>query len=398
MTFRSPESSPPRGVAPGIRAALAWALLPIVMHLGTGGARLHASESSQLEEVRSTIRSLEAELETLESRSADTREQQERLETELRLAEARVHELELILTSSRDEAAELRDQAAALADELDSRRELLRWHLEMMALMGQPGPLQLLYDAVRGGELDQAIGTISVLTAGQLRLLEEYRGLREERSSRLAGLSRVLEGAQREARQLLARRRELETVRERVGEELGRLERRERTARNRLADLKEREQALERLLAVVTARTRLTGNEDIRRYRGALPWPAESRIVMTFGRHYLPKYATYTVCNGLRLSLESGAEVGAVFPGVVAYARHFKGYGNMVVIDHGHDVYSLAAGLATIHVRLDQRVEMGTTLGLAPPPDEDGNLYLEIRVGDTPQDPRRWLQLTKGQS
>jgi hypothetical protein len=36
---------------------------------------------------------------------------------------------------------------------------------------------------------------------------------------------------------------------------------------------------------------------------------------------------------------------------------------------------------------------MGLRLGLAAPPSDDGNLYVEIRVGEEPQDPRRWLQL-----
>ncbi len=103
------------------------------------------------------------------------------------------------------------------------------------------------------------------------------------------------------------------------------------------------------------------------------------------------------MCNGLRFDAPSGVEVTAVFPGEVAYARFFKGYGNMVVIDHGHDVYSLVAGLATIHVRVNQRVDMGLRLGLASPPTEDGNIYFEIRVGKKPQDPRRWLQL-RGES
>ena len=70
-----------------------------------------------------------------------------------------------------------------------------------------------------------------------------------------------------------------------------------------------------------------------------------------------------------------------------------KNLANMVVIDHGQNVYSLAAGLATIHVRVNQRVDMGLRLGLASPPSEEGNTYFEIRVGKKPQDPLRWLQL-----
>jgi septal ring factor EnvC (AmiA/AmiB activator) len=121
-------------------------------------------------------------------------------------------------------------------------------------------------------------------------------------------------------------------------------------------------------------------------------------VVQGFGRQRQPKYDTYTVCNGLRFAAPSGSEVSAVFSGVVAYAAHFKGYGNMVVLDHGNDVYSLVAGLATIHVRVDQRVTMGMRLGLASPPVEGGNVYLELRVAKKPEDPRRWLQLKGGSS
>jgi septal ring factor EnvC (AmiA/AmiB activator) len=67
----------------------------------------------------------------------------------------------------------------------------------------------------------------------------------------------------------------------------------------------------------------------------------------------------------------------------------------MVVIDHGNDVYSLVAGLATIHVRVNQRVEMGLRLGLASPPSDNGNVYFEIRVGKKPEDPARWIQLAR---
>ena len=208
----------------------------------------------------------------------------------------------------------------------------------------------------------------------------------------------MLSEARTEARDLVARRRELGEVRERVDEELDQLERRQRVTTNRLDEMRQREKALAQLMTVVASQERITTREDIRRFRGALPWPAEGDVVRTFGRHYLPKYATYTLCNGLRLNVQSGSEIGAVFAGVVAYAQHFKGYGNMVVVDHGHDVYSLVAGLAAIHVRLDQRVSMGMTLGVAPPPTADGNLYVEIRVDKTPQDPRRWLQLVEGRS
>jgi len=350
----------------------------------------------QLDAVRSRIRLLEERLARLDAESANVARESEQLGAELELAEAKVTENELLLESSRAEADRLRREVAGLADDLVTRRELVQKHLEMAVLLGGPGPMQLLFDAARGGDLEQAVSTVAVLTAAQVRLLQEYDVLTERHTQRLADLSVILDRAEGESRSLQARRFELEATRARVEERMRTIQRNQRTTGTHLADLKQREQALARLMEVLSSRNRLTGKEDIRRYRGALPWPVDGKVVQTFGRHYLPKYSTYTVCNGHRYSAPGGAPVRAVFPGVVAFAQHFKGYGNMVVVDHGSDVYSLVAGLATIHVRLDQRVSMGSQLGLASPPSEEGNVYFEIRGGEEPQDPRRWLQLAEG--
>ncbi len=347
----------------------------------------------QLESVRSRITELESRLAALTAASADVGRERERLAAERELAEARVHENELVLVGAKEELERIRSEVDRLAASLASRREVLKRHLEMVELLGRPGPLQLMFDAAGHGDLERAVTTVAVLTAGQARLLQEYSELRVEHATRLAALSQILEEVKREAGELARRRQELERTRRRVDARLATLTRSRNAADQELADLRERAAGLERLMGVLAERERFTGSDDIRRYRGALPWPAQARVVRGFGRHYLPKYATYTVCNGLRLDVGSGAPVKAVFPGVVAFARHFKGYGNMVVVDHGRGVYSLVAGLATIHVRVGQRVSMGSRLGLAAPPAEDGNLYFEIRVAEKPHDPRRWLQL-----
>jgi septal ring factor EnvC (AmiA/AmiB activator) len=373
------------------------AVFCLLLLLMTTSGPANTPPDSQLETVRSRIGALERRLGQLEAASADAAQERERLSAELELARARVRENELRLQQSRVEVEQIRQDVALLAEELSARREVLRSHLEMVALLGRPGPLQLMFDVARHGDLEQAVATVAVLTAGQVRLLEEYNDLRARHAARLAALSQIVQYAQQEARDLSLRRADLERTRERVETRLRELQRSQTATGVRLADLREREQALERLMGVLASRERITGRDDIRRYRGALPWPTKGDVVRSFGRHYLPKYTTYTVCNGLRFEAESGAAVRSVFPGVVAFARHFKGYGNMVVVDHGHDVYSLVAGLATIHVRLNQSVTMGLQLGLAAPPTEDGNVYFEIRVGEAPQDPRRWLQLEEAE-
>jgi len=368
------------------------------MSIGPGPSDASSPTDTQLAAVRDRIGQLELRLGRLAAEAESVERERERLDAQLELADARVQEVELLLDRTGEEAARLREEAAGLAAELDGRREILDRHLEIMAVLGRPGPMQLLFDAYRGGDLEQALGTVSVLTAGQVQLVAEYRELRRELDSRLSELSRTLGQATEEARNLEARRVELESVRREVALRLDGLERSRRSAGAWLEDLREREAALERLVGVLSDKQRFTGSEDIRSFRGALPWPVEGQVAQGFGRQKLEKYSAYTICNGLRFDSPISAPVSAVFPGVVAFARHFKGYGNMVVLDHGHNVYSLVAGLGTIHVRVDQPVTMGMRLGLAAPPAEGGNVYLEFRVNEKPEDPRRWLQLKGGPS
>ena len=352
----------------------------------------------QLSAVRERIGRLERDLGRLSAETETAQRERLRLDAELELADARVREIELLLGKSGEEASRLREEAAVLSADLESRRQALDRHLAIMALLGRPGPMQLFVDAYRGGTLEEAVGTVSVLTAGQIRLFEEYREVRHQHGVRLAELSQTLDQARDEAKELEARRQELEEVRTQVARHLASLERSRANTGASLDELRQREENLQRLVGVLATRQRFTGSEDIRGYRGALPWPIEGRVVQNFGRQKLEKYSAYTVCNGIRFDAPSSSSVNAVFPGVVAYARHFKGYGNMVVLDHGNEIYSLVAGLGTIHVRVDQRVTMGMRLGLASPPKEGGNVYLEFRVAEKPENPRRWLQLKGGSS
>jgi septal ring factor EnvC (AmiA/AmiB activator) len=364
----------------------------VVLSSSVGGARDEAP-GDQLDLVRQRIRALQERLTKLDGEVGGVRAQKDRLTTELELAEARVAELEVELARRATQIQELRAEVAELSRRLEERRSSLQIYLEMAALLGEAGPLQLVWDGARGGELMRSLDTVVTLTRGQLAAMEEFASLQTERRRRLAELSRRIEEARSEAAELDARRQQLGEVRQRVARQLETMEARRAQTQTELQDMQARAAALQRLLERLRGRDRITGSDDVREFRGALPWPARGPVARTFGKHFLEKYATYTICNGVRLHVQAGSEVRAVFPGVVAYARYFKGYGNMVVIDHGNDVLSVLTGLSSVLVNVDQRVSMGRPVGIAGPAKEGGNFYFEIRVDGEPQDPSSWLRL-----
>jgi murein hydrolase activator len=127
--------------------------------------------------------------------------------------------------------------------------------------------------------------------------------------------------------------------------------------------------------------------------RGKLPRPAEGRVTVPFGRVVDPRFNTVTVQNGLDIAARAGAPVRAVAPGRVAHAGRFKGYGNLVIVDHGDGYHTLVAHLGSMRAAMGEVVESGTVLGTV---GDSGSLkgpylYFEVREKGRPVDPGPWL-------
>jgi len=282
--------------------------LPVLSEAAENGVGASIG-SNQIKAVRSRIENLQTRLEGLHRQVETARKQQEELDLGIQIAQARVEEIRLILQKSRDEIVELKEEITRLAADLRDRRRLLAVHVQLAALLGRPGPLQLMWDALRGGHLEEATSLVFTLTRAQATLVREYGKLRDQRAQRMGDLSRILDRAGQEARELQLRRRRLAELRQKAHAQLKTLEKEEKSAGGELEELKQREAALERLFSRVSGKKRLPAKENIFSYRGALLWPVKGRIVLGFGKHYLAKYATYTLCNGVRMRVTTGREI-----------------------------------------------------------------------------------------
>jgi len=173
--------------------------------------------------------------------------------------------------------------------------------------------------------------------------------------------------------------------------ETARAEERQVTA---LADKSERLAALLDLLEG-RGRALAPGAASIRKYRGALDWPLKGPVVVPFGRIANPKFPkTFLRSSGWTLEASPGTPVHAVFSGDVVYAQWLKGYGNLVVVDHGDGVFTLYGRLATGTVGRGEHLALGDAVGLLgeSPEDEPAGLYFEIRDNRTSADPAAWLR------
>ncbi len=131
--------------------------------------------------------------------------------------------------------------------------------------------------------------------------------------------------------------------------------------------------------------------------RGRLNPPAPGKIIKRFGKSRDEKFNITTLANGIDIRTEPGAEVKALFAGKIVFADFLRGYGKLIIIDHGEQYYSLIGGLDKITKKVGEQVNKGEVIGLAS--NHVGllsqGLHLEIRHSTTPEDPLEWLDPAK---
>jgi len=128
--------------------------------------------------------------------------------------------------------------------------------------------------------------------------------------------------------------------------------------------------------------------------KGLLNFPVKGKIINRFGPYRHPRMNVPAFRNGIDIAAERGEPVKAVHAGTILYSGWFKGYGSVVIIDHGDHFYSVYAHLEDVFKSVDNRVEAGDVIATAGDSGIMGatGLYFELRHHDRPLDPMEWLQ------
>jgi septal ring factor EnvC (AmiA/AmiB activator) len=128
--------------------------------------------------------------------------------------------------------------------------------------------------------------------------------------------------------------------------------------------------------------------------KGLLKLPVKGKIKNSFGTYRNKKFNTKNFRSGIDISADRGEPVYSVFPGRVLYSSWFKGYGNMLIIDHGGHYYTVYAHVEEVFKKKGEVVEdneviatVGDTGLMAGP-----GLYFEVRYHGKPLDPAKWIK------
>ena len=368
-------------------AALLWAVATPVL----------ADRNAELEALRGRIGQLQSELE-------ETRGERDEVRDKLRDTERRAG---VLIKSLRDTDSHLRQQGTRLKA-LESTRAHTRQDLDR-----QRGVLE---QAVRAANARGRQETLKLLLSQEdparaSRMLTYYRYLAEARAGQIDRLTATLARLQTLETQIGERQQALQALRrdqleQKQSLDAVRAERRvalaalNKQVRNRSQDidrLKRDEERLARLvrgLRVALDRAPAPPPGDLPRVagRGRWPLPIRGRILARYGQ---AKPAGELRWRGLFVASAEGQPVRAVSGGRVAYADWLRGFGLLLVLDHGQGLMTLYGHNQSLIKGVGEPVESGETIALSgntggPPAP---GLYFEVREHGEPRDPLDWCRL-----
>ncbi len=401
--------------------AAAWWVVVAVAGVAFACRPLAAADveapTERLQGVERAIEESRAARSRLDRAAANLAEETERIRRELVKSAAIIQSREAEISRLEARLAELEGEEAETVAGLTRSREYASGVLMALQRLARHPVAAIVAhpmspaDTVRGGillraavgEIERRVGTLQM----QLDQLAALRGDVSDRRRELSAARDALTVEQNDLAAALASKvdlqREVSAKSRKTAERVQRLSSEAGDLRELVARLetearmeaKAREETEARLRisrpegeAVVLTPPAGTDARPITKARGGLAHPVVGNVVARYGQ----PTGTGLTSKGVTIETRTGAQVIAPYDGRVVFAGPFRGYGQVLITDHGEGYHTLLAGLSQIDTVVGQLVYGGEPVGVMRQ-SEDGKprLYLELRWNNRPVDPLPWL-------
>ncbi|NIO38896.1 MAG: peptidoglycan DD-metalloendopeptidase family protein [Burkholderiales bacterium] len=364
-------------------------------------------QKQELKELRGRIESLQKELERSETTRSEAADALRDSERAISKANRRLYELANERKSINEKIKTLQEQTRELNSRIGNERQSLARLIHRQYLAGEPESLRLLLNRQSANETARQLHYFGYVSRARAELISKLRANLAEvsrltdqvrtQSERLAQLERE------EARQKTALEKQKgvrQTVLSKASDDIAR-------QRNEISKLRRDEQRLSELikkLAEEAERRRKArlknqalpdaslNNSAFAKLKGRLRLPVIGELTNRFGR---PREDSGLSWKGLFIAANEGDRVRAIAPGQVVYADWLRGFGNLLILDHGGGYMSLYGNNEALLRRVGDQLSAGDTIAAVG--NSGGNvesgLYFELRRNGKPFDPLPWVRL-----
>ncbi|WP_455367146.1 murein hydrolase activator EnvC family protein [Kaarinaea lacus] len=353
-------------------------------------------EQEKLVKLRQKINTIQKELEADNKAKDQAVYKLKQAEKSIAKQSSQLRSIDLRLQSLQAKRHTLLEQQNELKQNLSTHRDYLTKQMQAAYAMGKQEYIKLLLNQQNPSDIS--------------RMVVYYQYLNASRTDRINEITRNLSNLQNINKEIQNKTAELEALKEEAEENRRTLEANRNQRRQIVATLSSQlkdkgqmlkgllrdEQHLKRLLNQLEnelddVQLDLAPPEDFTSLKGKLPWPTQGKISARFGSS---RQAGELKWKGVMIQTKTGNDIRAIAYGRVIFADWLRGFGMLIIVDHGKGYMSLYGHNQQLHKKVGDWVQGNETIATAG--DSGGqkisSLYFEIRHNGVPQNPGKWCK------
>ncbi|MEA3466056.1 MAG: peptidoglycan DD-metalloendopeptidase family protein [Thermodesulfobacteriota bacterium] len=353
-------------------------------------------QRSSLQQVKKQISTTTGELKKKKAAEQSALQQLESLDQKISRNDAALKSATTSVTASRKNIRELKDKITSYRVIIGRSQKDVEKRLRALYTSGNISSLRLIFSTETPLELSENMNFLSRISAHDKELLGSYRQrmvklnqARHDLEQQISQKQDILHQQQEQKKQLFQNRKQRKNL-------IHRIRRDSATLSSLLKELEERSVRMTTLIKALekkqsAAYLPTNNSRSFSSAKGHIPWSSSGAVRENFGTHKNTSFGSQHKSNGIVIAAVPGTRIKAIWPGRIAFSSPFKGYGNLIIIDHGHQYYSLYAQAAHLNLPVGTNVNAGEVITTSGFEGRD-SYYLEIRRGTTPLDPSNWLK------
>lgn len=375
---------------------LCWLTLAIVIFpINAGWAQNPSGETSeqQLQRLRQDIHALRGEMESVKHNKLS-------MEDQLRVTEKSIGKINSLLRSldhkiqrQDKEIVQLTQRRSTAKTQVQKHKKVLGDQVLSDYLLGKQPYLKLLLNQQQPQKLARTMAYFDYFHRARLTKIEQLNQELDEFQRVEQAITATSAQLAQDKQEKLAEKHMLEIRQQQRTTLLARLNAQYQQKGAKLERLLEDEQRLAALVQQLQSELILEplAKRPFADLRGQLKWPAQGPIVVKFGSERNPGQLKW---QGVLISSPAGTEVHAVSHGRVAFADWFRGFGLLMILDHGNGYMSLYGHNDSLFKEHGDWVETNEVIARIGPGSRNSEtgLYFEIRHNGKPINPTRWCK------
>ncbi len=359
--------------------------------------------SEELKAVRGRIEQLEKQIAEKEQTRLEAAKAVKSSDREIGSARRKLKELQAKQKTLQSQLRELEQQRVSVNQTLADQRAILATLVHQQYLSGAPESLQLMFTGRDANQVSRHLHYLSYVSKSRGQVIADLResltqldDLTVQTAEKSKELEALHNEAEKERKRLEKERQAREGLLNKVATDI-------QKQKEEVETLKKNEQRLASLVAYLAKELAKkskrkknlktlepTGEVAFAKLKGKLRLPVIGELTNRFGS---PRSDTGLSWKGLVIATQSGESVKAIASGEVAYADSLRGFGKLLILDHGAGYMSLYGYNQSLTRKVGDKVNGGDKIAVAGNGGGSGDsgLYFEIRVQGKPVDPMKWM-------